>query len=109
MGRGAARSTGRFGAAPVFFLGALEVPAAWGSLRGGLPSGFRAGGSDSAPSSSEASDSLVQLAMKHLMEESDSPFAGRRAPRVAVRASVSSSDTGAISKSTSSQSARSGW
>src|SRR3954469_2960671 len=106
-GRGADRSTGRFEAAPAFFLGALEVPAAWGSLRGRLPSAFRAGASDSAPSSPEASESLVQLAMKRLMEESDSPL--RRTPSVAVRASVSVSDTGAISRSTSSMSARSGW
>src|SRR3954466_2698430 len=107
MGRGADRSTGRFDAAPAFFLGALKVPAAWESLRGRLPSVFRAGASDSAPSSPEASESLVQLAMKRLMEESDSPL--RRTPSVAVRASVSVSGKGVISKSTSSISARSGW
>src|SRR4051812_18777253 len=106
MGRGAARGIGRFDAAPVFLLGALEVPEATGSLRGRLPLDFQAGGSDSATSSSKASDSLVQLAMKRLMKESDSPFPGRRAPRVAVEASVSLSDSGTISKSTPSHSAR---
>src|ERR1043165_1569929 len=47
--------------------------------------------------------------MKHLMEESDSPFSWRRALSEAVRASVSDSDSTTSSRSTSSSSERSGW